>query len=63
MLEEKKICDIIDITRLKPTTTAQTKRKEKDNTITSKIIKKKLNSNLYTNIIGEQDPNQSWKSL
>ena len=39
MLKEKEVWDIIDGSRADPTTAAQTRKKEKDNAVTSKIIK------------------------
>ena len=36
-------------------TTAQIKKKEKDNVIVSKIIKQEINSDYYINIIREYD--------
>lgn len=41
MLEEKEIWDIVDGTRPEPTTAVQTRKKDKDNTIASRIIKQK----------------------
>lgn len=52
---KKKVWDVIDSTRPEPTTAAQMKKKDKNNTIASKIIKQGVNSNFYTNIIGECD--------
>ena len=63
ILEKKKVWDIIDATRPEPTTVTQTRKKEKNNAIASKIIKQGVNSDLYTNIIGEQDPHRSWETL
>ena len=63
MLEEKKVWDVVDESHVNPTTTAQTRKKEKDNAVASKIIKQGVNSDLYINIIREQDPYQSWKTL
>ena len=53
MLEEKDVWDVVDGSRADLTTAAQTRKKEKDNTVTSKIIKQGVNSDLYINIIGE----------
>lgn len=63
MLEEKEVWDVVDGTRPEPTTAAQTRKKDKDNAIASKIIKQGVNSDLYTNIIGERDPHRSWETL
>ena len=59
MLEKKEVRDVGDGSCADPTTTAQTRKKEKDNTLTSKIIKQGVNSDLYIIIIGEQDPHRS----
>ena len=53
----------MDGTRPEPTNVAQTRKKDKDNAIASKIIKQGVNSDLYTNIIGERDPHRSWETL
>ena len=63
MLEEKEVWDVVNGTRPKPTTLAQTRKKNKTNAITSKIIKQGVHSNQYTNIIGERNPHQSWEIL
>lgn len=63
MLEEKKVWDVIDETRSKLTTVAQTRKKVKDNAVALKIIKQGVHFAFYTNIIGECDLNQSQKSL
>ena len=63
MLEEKEIWDIVDGSRANPTTATQTRRKEKDNTVTSKIINQGVNGDLYINIIGERNPQRSWEIL
>ena len=63
MLEEKEVWDVVDGTRPEPTNAAQTMKKDKDNAIASKIIKQGVNSDLYTNIIGERDPHRSWETL
>lgn len=39
ILEEKEIWDIVDGSRVNPITAAQTKKKEKNNVVTSQIIK------------------------
>ena len=56
MLKEKEIWDVVNGTRPEPTTPAQTRKKDKDNAIASKIIKQRVNFDLYTNIIGERNP-------
>lgn len=48
--------DVIDGSCAEPITTAQTRKKEKDNAVTSKIIKEGVNDNLYINIIKEKKP-------
>lgn len=53
MLEEKEISDVINLTKSEFIITAQTRKKEKNNAITSKISKQRVNSDLFTNIIGE----------
>lgn len=63
MLEEKEVWDVVDKKRPEPTTAPQTRKKEEDNAITSKIIKQGDNSDLYTNIIGKRDPHRSWETL
>lgn len=55
MLKEKKVKDIVDGSRANPITAAQTRKKEKNNAIASKIIKQEVNFDLYINIIGERD--------
>ena len=55
MLEEKEVWDIVNGSRADLTITAQTKKKEKDNAVASKIIKKGINGDLYINIIGERN--------
>ena len=45
------------------TTTAQTRRKEKNNAVASKIIKQRVNGNFYINIIGESKTQRSWETL
>lgn len=59
MLEEKEVWDVIDKLKPESTTTIETKKKVKDNTISSKIIKQRVNSDLYINIIGDRDLHQS----
>ena len=59
MLEEKEVWDVVDGCHADPTTAAQTRKKEKDNVIASKIIKQGVNSDLYINIIGERDQHRS----
>lgn len=55
ILKKKEFWDVVDESCTDPTIAAQTKKKEKNNAITSKIIKQGVNSDLYINIIGEQD--------
>ena len=63
MLEEKEVWDIVDRSRPDPTTVAQTRKRDKDNAISSKIIKQGVNSDFYTNIIEERDSHQLWETL
>ena len=42
-------------TKLKPSIIPQTNKKDQDNAITSKIIKQKVNSDLYTNIVRKRN--------
>lgn len=63
MLEEKEMWDVVNRIRLEATTIAQSKKRDKDNTISLKIIKQGVNSDLYINIIGEYDLYQSWETL
>ena len=55
MLEEEEMWDIINEIRPEPTTAPQTRKKNKNNAITSKIIKQGVNSDLYINIIRERN--------
>ena len=63
MLEEKEVWDIIDRLRAKPTTAPQIRKKDKDNAITTKIIKQGVSMDLYINIIEERNPQRSWETL
>lgn len=51
MLEKKEVQNIVDVMRAKPTKVTQTRKNEKNNAIASKIIKQKLNVDLYINVI------------
>lgn len=53
MLKQKKIWDIVKGSKVEFITTAQNKKKDKDNAIASKIIKQRINSNFHINIIGQ----------
>lgn len=55
MLKKKKLWDVVNETKLESTTIAQTKKKDKNNAICSKIIKQRVNSDSYINIIGERN--------
>ena len=46
MFEEKEVGDIVDGSRADPITAAKTRKKKKDNTVTSKIIKQGVNGDL-----------------
>lgn len=46
-----------------PTTATQTRKKERNNSIVFKIIKQRVNGNLYINIIWEKNPQRSWETL
>ena len=63
MLEEIEVWDVVDESRADPITTAQTRRKEKDNAVASKIIEQEVNGNFYINIIREKNSQRSWKTL
>ena len=54
---------LVDAIRPEPTTATQTRKKEKNNAITSKIVKQGVNLDLYTNIIGKRDIYRSWETL
>lgn len=58
---EKDLWDVINRLKLESTTTPQTKKKGKNNTIALKIIKQGVNFDLYTNIIREYNPYWSQK--
>lgn len=62
-LKEKEVWDIVEGTRPEPTTIAQTKKKNKDNAIATKVIQQGVNSDLYLNIISRRVPQMSWKTL
>lgn len=55
MLKEKKVWDIVDGLQIEITTVIQSKKKEKDNVIASKIIKQEVSTNFYINIIRERN--------
>lgn len=59
MLEEKEFRDVVDRSRFESTIVAQTKKRDKDNAISSKIIKQGVNLDLYINVIREHIPHQS----
>ena len=63
MLEEKEVWNVVDGLRAKPTTVVQTRKKEKDNAIASKIIKQGVSADLYINIIGEKNFQRSWETF
>ena len=63
MLEEKEFWDIVDGSHAKPTIAPQIWKKDKDNTIATKIIKQGVSTDLHINIIGEKNPQRSWKTL
>ena len=63
MLKEKEVWDVVDGSQAKSTTAIQTKKKGKDNTIASKIIKQGVSTDLYINIIREKNPQRSWETL
>ena len=56
ILKEKEVWDVVDGLQADPITTAQTKKKEKDNAVVSKIIKQEVNIDLYISIIEERNP-------
>lgn len=53
MLKEKEVYDVVDNSKLEPTTAVQIRKKDKNNAIATKIIKQGVNSNLYINVIGK----------
>ena len=55
--------DIVDRIRPEPINAVQIRKKDEDNAIASKIIKKGVNSNFYINIIGKYDLYWSWETL
>lgn len=63
MLEEKNVWHVVDGSRPELTTAVQTRKKDKDNAIFSKIIKQGVNSDFYINIIGKCNPYLLWKTL
>lgn len=56
IFEEKDVWEVIDCLQDKLTTTAQTRKKEKNNIIASKIINQGVSADLYIYIIGEKNP-------
>lgn len=63
MLEEKEVWDVVDDIEPKAIIVLQIKKKEENNAIAIKIIKQSVNGDFYINIISEQDPHRSLKSL
>lgn len=63
ILEEKEVWDIVNGIRPELTTIPQIRKKDKNNTIVSKTIKQGVNSDLYTNNIGERNLYRSCKIL
>ena len=63
MLEEKEVWDVVDGLQAKPSTAVQTRKKEKNNAIASKIIKQEVSADLYINIIREKNPQRPWETL
>lgn len=63
ILEEKEVWDVVDGSRVEPTTAPQIRKKDKDNAIATKIIKQGVSTDLYINIIGERNPQRSWEML
>ena len=59
ILEENKVSNIVDGSWVDSIIIAETRKKEKDNAFASKIIKQKVNDNLYIIIIRKKDPHQS----
>lgn len=53
IFEEKEVWYIVDNSKLELIIAGQIRRKNKDNAITTKIIKQKLNSDFYINIINK----------
>ena len=63
MLKEKEVWDVVDKSWADPIIASQIRKKVKNNTITSKIIKQGVNDNLYINIIRERNCQKSWETL
>lgn len=63
MLKEKQVLDVINRSRAKLTIIPQIKKKDKNNVITAKIIKQRVNTDLYINIIREKNLQRFWKML
>lgn len=63
MLKKKEVCDVVNGTGPKFTNAIQIKKKNKDNVIALKIIQQNINSNLYTNVIGECNLHQLWETF
>lgn len=55
MLKEKEVWDMVDGSYMELTTAAQTRKKERNNTVAFKIIKQRVSGNLYINIIEEKN--------
>ena len=55
ILQKKEVKNVIDGSCANPIIGTQTGRKRKDNTITSKIIRQRMNSDLYINIISKRN--------
>lgn len=54
---------MVDESYAQPITAPQTKKKKKNNIIISKIINKRINGNLYINIIREKNLQRLWKTF
>ena len=63
ILEQQEVWDIVDESKPELTIVAQIRKKDKNNIISLKIIKQGVNSDLYININGKQNFNQSWEIL
>lgn len=63
ILKKKEIWDMVDRSYMEPIITIQTQKKVKGNTVTFKLIKQGVNSDLYINIIREMNPQRSQKTL
>lgn len=55
-LEEREVWDVVNGLRPEPTTAPQTRKKEKNNAVASKMIKQGVSTDLYINTIRKKNP-------